>query len=351
MLKSIAPIRPALGHPASDITEKKNCTDIWTDKFAKATDGTGAVDVDEVCVSACGDIGRVVEVNEWVVLPSGDKRRVCVCSAVEEEKKNKKTKTPKTDDDTRSCAVAGLRPSDDDSMPTCPCAQEMLPYAQLVMLAVYALFLLVLACCGLVQCCAQLCVCVVGCTRRVKSDDDIHWAKCCCSAGGAFCCVPTAKLPAIRTSSSSIFALVAVDVCAAYFGFPGLGIALMGYTASNATPMEHRNAYYRVGLMYICSTFLIGVLYVSVVFAGVAVVLQTFVSYCYICSISALLRLPCKKEFAHRWLSPDPATAPLSGSMVTIDPEVALDVPFMRVAATPISAQIVSSPYAINNKN
>jgi hypothetical protein len=322
VLQSVAPIRPAMVHTLqaheNDETES-NCTASLLKKFASPDE-----DEQSLCESACRNIDRRVEINEWEKTNDGtDRRRVCVCSPIDESEKEHEN----TDDDgkSRPCAVAGLRPASEDAMQECACPSSFLTRAQLLLLALYGLFVLGVGCCMLVQCFFQTCICLVGCTRPVKDEDDIHWARCCCKAGGAFCCIPAATLPAVRTTTPILYGAILVELTTAFFGFPGLGICLLGFLSKQA-PAEHRNKYYVVGIMYVVATFMVGLLYSTFVFAVVAIGLQVFVSYCYICTLSALIRLPCKQGYAQRWLS---------GNASVMDSREE-PVPFAAVAAEPL---------------
>ena len=309
-IQSFALARPTFGVPPtpgdaddSGLSLANNCSTIWSDGFEKAGKDDDALH--KVCSGACTSMGRAVQTSEY----HQGGVNTCICNHYALHKhareKSQVAAAPSTGDidyDNLPCAVAGMN-GGDTTIYDCKCpAVDYRGFAVLVVLYGIGITVLLLVSC--VTCCAQTTVCLVGCTKSVTDESDVHWAKCCCRTGGAFCCIPQMNLPAVHMTTTSLYLLLAVELLASSTGFTGLGIGLIGLVASSAPP-SHRNAYYKVGLAYFLSVLLMGLLYISVIGIAAALVLQIFVSWCYICTLSALARLPCKRAYKERWLLPN----------------------------------------------
>ena len=326
-----------------------NCDMVWGEQFSTSL---SSEDKTAVCTHACGYLGRDV-LNSYTTQTDncGAKDQpsctTCTCKAppAHEEDGHEasakatpppsspSTDTPtKIDTSTVPCAIAGLN-GDDTTILNCPCPNYHHRFPMwLVGVWLSIIFVSLLIAC--IQSCATCVTCLVGCTRPVVDEEDIHWAKCCCSAGGALCCIPQMKLPALRTTTCKLVGLVLVEVAVSSMGFSGIGIILMGVTAQSATNAQ-REAYLKVGLTYFLSNIIIGILYVTIIGAGAAAVFQIFVSWCYICTLSALCRLPCRREYRERWLTAQPTAAVFDpeSAPVVVSGEAAT---FVQVASAPL---------------
>ena len=342
-IQSFALARPTFGVPAAPtgtddsdaLTLQANCSAVWKNEFEEAA-GQDDDALKSVCSGACESLGRTVQ--SWGLDAAGQDH-VCICNHYVLHHGHSDESTTDDVDKNLPCAVAGMN-GGDATIFDCKCpAVDYRRYFPLIVAVLYGIgltFFLLVSC---VNCCAQTTVCLVGCTKPVSDENDVHWAKCCCPAGGAFCCIPQMNLPAVRMTTMSLYLLLAVEMFASSMGFTGLGIGLIGLAAT-AAPPAHRNAYYKVGLAYFCAVLLMGLLYISIIGIGAALVLQVFVSWCYICTLSALVRLPCKRAYKERWLTPNAAgnVAPY------VDPEqqptvvTTANVTFEQLAAAPLLA-------------
>lgn len=318
-----------------EAVQVKNCSTYWKDLFEQKEDAS------KVCSHACHTIQREVKINE-VETRDGVEYRVCVCTGQDKDKdadkdEDKDEDNDKQEEESGPCAVAGMDSKEND-LPECPCPNfydRPFPMFFLIGYAAYGAFVIASVFTMIIQCCAQSILCCVGCSKPVQDESDIHWARCCCSAGGAFCCIPKAKLPAIQSSVAKIYGCVVLDLLAASTGFPGLGIALLGYLSANS-PSEHRAAYYRVGLIYIACQLVIGVLYFTMVFALLGYALSIWISWAYVMTLGSLIRLPCQRSYAARWLSPNASRNSSNTSFQDSAVPAVITVPFSQIAAEPL---------------
>ena len=276
----------------------ENCTD-WEELFPDFDDLRSSR---EGCEEACEHLERDVRMVSFIKPHTA----ICTCSA-HPERPYPPGDNEKNPTDGPACVIAGLRePATDPakpSLPECPCHVNRNNW----MIVAVILWLLWLVVSVIILGEAISLIILLGVCCCAHSDpseaSDIHYMRCCCKTGGAFCCIAQGKLAPLHISKKKLVLLVLLDCLIFSSGGPGgCGIALIGFAANLDAPATRRG-YYIVGIAYIIAYIIVITGLSFVITSPLVVPVWIYMKFCYLHTVISLVRLPCKERYAERYLS------------------------------------------------